>query len=349
MKKNLLVLLSLFFVTSGVVFAKSKKLVPVVKIPLDNVSVVAAQKGWLQEEYAKYGSKIELVDPGTVRLAGVEASLLDRGDLHFAGRMSYPALVHKLNGLDAVIIRQLSEATINTTPLFVLKDSPINAVKELEGKKFGSGRIGCGWTSPYEIFLDNNLPLDTEHKKGKIRYSAISSGVANQQALLSGRIDATSMHPTVTLWTPLFTQDLVKVIGHNRADGVYVQYAGRTATFAMRNFAEEHPELIKAYLVVYDKTRKWILANPDEASVIIARGLRIPKHIAKFGIVDPSSSLNIPDEESWEGAVKAIKEFQKWYKENGDDILSKKQLPDREIEKFVVKNFFKGGEYSIFE
>ncbi len=336
----------LIFLSNGVLFAAGKK-VSVVKLPLNEWTVVAAQKGWLQEEYAKYGSKVELVDQGTSKVSGAEAALLDRGDLQFASRMQYPAVIHRINGLDAVTIWQAKAENIERAQLIVLKDSPVNSVKELKGKKFASPRIGCSWSAPYETFLVNNVPLDTDSQKGEIRHVVMKS--QSQIALLAGRVDAISTHPAGNTAAPLFTQKLVKTISYATPNGAYMNYAGRTSYFAMREFAQEHPELVKAFLVAFERTKKWIIKNPEAASVIIARELRIPKHIALFGITDASSTSYVPGNPSWEDAVEGIKGFQKWYKAHGDDILAKKELSDKQIEEFVDKRFFKGGEYSIYE
>lgn len=347
MKRLLTVTLASVFLAVSALFADNKKNVPVVKLPLNGWTVVAAQKGWLQEEYAKYGSKVELVDQGTSKVSGAEAALLDRGDLHFASRMQYPAVIHKINGLDAVTVWQAKAENIERTQLIVLKDSTINAVEDLKGRKFASPRIGCSWSAPYETFLVKNVPLDTDLKKGEIRHVVMKS--QSQIALLAGRIDTISTHPAGNTAAPLFTQKLVKTISYAQPDGAYMNYAGRTSYFAMRKFAQAHPELVKAFLVTFEKTKKWIKANPEEASVIIARELRIPKHIALFGITDASSYEYVPGNQSWENAVESIKGFQQWYKAHGDDILAKKQLTNKEIEEFVDKRFFKGGEYSIYE
>jgi hypothetical protein len=52
---------------------------PQINLPIEGWSVVAQRKGWLQEAYAKLGTKV--VDPGTQKLIGAEAANLDRGGL----------------------------------------------------------------------------------------------------------------------------------------------------------------------------------------------------------------------------------------------------------------------------
>lgn len=346
MKKVLLfvALLAFVFANNSEVFAKKEL---VAKIPLQEWTAVASQKGWLQEEFAKYGAKIELVDITALKIPGVEASLLDRGDLNFAFRMQYPSLQHKLNGLDAVIVWQSPDAPVRRNTLIVLKDSPINSVQDLKGKKLGAWRIGCPYFSAFEILQVKGVPLDTENKKGDVRFVNTNFYVANS-AFLSGKLDVQSVHPAAYLYTPLYTQGLVKEISTSIPGGVYLRGGGRTSVFAMKKFANEHPELVKAFLTVYEKTRKWILENPDDAATIISRELRLPRHIAEFGIRDDSSYLYVAGIPSWEDAVNSIKLFQEWAIKNNDDFLIKKSLSDQQINEFVDSRFFKGGEYSIY-
>ncbi|AHF93252.1 nitrate ABC transporter substrate-binding protein [Opitutaceae bacterium TAV5] len=327
--------------------AAPKKL-DVINIPLNSWTSIAAKKGWLQQEYAKYGTRVSLLDQGTAAVAGQEAALLARGDLHFASRMSYPALIHKSNGLDALIIWQSEQSDIYRTPLIALRESPLESIADLKGKNFGGSRVGCGWSSPYEALRDNGLPLDTPVKRGEVRFTTISSSTGLTSALLGGKIDFTATHIALGGWANLVTQGVIKVIGRSPADGEYVKGAGRPAFFALTRFANEYPELVKAFLDVRARTTKWIVENPDEAASIIARETRVPRYVAKFMITDASAFDFMAGEPSYETAVASIKSFQKWYKENDDDILAKQSLSDAQIEAFVDKRFFKGGEFSIY-
>lgn len=329
--------------------ARAAGKIPVVNVPQNSWTVVAARLGWLQQEYARLGSGVKLVDPGTTALVGAEAALLDRGDLHFAFRMIYPALVHKANGLDARVVWLSGKSDPAKTPIITLKDSPINSAADLKDKSFASGRVGCGWSAPYETLLKAGVPLDSSAKRGAVRYSNISSTNATVSALLAGQIDATATHVAITQWASGVTQGLYKVVARTPADGVYVDHAGRTAIFALAEFAEEHPEHVKAFLDVRQRTIAWIKANQDQAAAIVARDLRQPVYVAKFSLFDASGYDLLEGEPSYEAAVTSLKTFQGWYRQNGDDILGKHSLSDVAISSFVDRRFFKGGAFSAYD
>lgn len=49
-----------------------------------------------------------------------------------------------------------------------------------------------------------------------------------------------------------------------------------------------------------------------------------------------------------ERARNAIKAFQAWYIEHGDDILTERRLSDEQVNAFIDGRFFAGGQYSIY-
>lgn len=329
--------------------AQAKEALTFINLPQAAWTVVGYEKGFIQEEFAKIGiTDIKLINPGTAELSGAEAALLDRGGLAIAQRMMYPATVHKANGIDAVIVWQSTASDKFRTPILAKADSPINALAELDGKKFGGSRVGCGWTSPTEALKEAGVPLDTRLRKGSVRHETITNSSATSAALLSGAIDATATHIALPASAALWLSGEVKVIGRSPDDGIYVNAAGRVSYFAMKPFADAYPEAIQAFLVAHERTKTWIQQNVDESAEIIGRELRVPVHIAKFQIADPSSFEFMQGEESADNAKKAIRDFQKYYIDAGDEILTERSLSDQTIETFVDARFFKGGAYSVY-
>ena len=361
--KQLTVVSAALFAAVGVTFgadtntvvAKGVGVVPkvpsktrIVKIQLNEITAVAAQKGWLKEEYAKINAKVELVDLGSLSILGVEASMLDRGDLHITSRMAYPALQHRANGLDAVVIWQGVNPQPRRATIIVLKDSPIKSIDDLVGKTFGSSLIGCPYYAGREGIKAAGHDVDTDFERGDIRFVNIT-GVAGNAAFLSGKLDAYGTHPGIKTIAPLYTQDQVREISVAVPGGTYLTSGGRALYFAMRKWSIENPDLVKAFLTVYGKTQRWVVGdgNYEEAANIIARETRVPKHVALYDIKDESKIVYDWGQPDYDDAVASIKFFQNWAISIKDPFYTKHKLSDKDIEAFVDKRFFKGGEYFV--
>ncbi|MGF9567227.1 ABC transporter substrate-binding protein [Neorhizobium sp. BT27B] len=330
--------------------AETEKLTQI-NLQLRPWTVVAEKKGFLKEEFDKVGvPSVNLIASGTAELIGAEAAAVNNGGIAIAQRMIYPATVHRANGLDAVIIWESEPSDKFRTPILArVNDDSIKDVKDLEGKKFASSRVSCYFTSPFEIFNKAGIPLDSRLKVGKVRYQSIDNSAATNAALLSGAIDATAAHLAVNSAAALYLSGEVKVVGRSPDDGVYVNGAGRVSYFAKRDFVDKYPEAVKAFLIAHERTKEWIAANIDESAEIIAEGTRVPVHIAKFQITDPSTYEFMKGEHSADNARKSIRDFQAWYVANGDDILTERALSNEQIHAFVDERFFAGGSHSIYE
>lgn len=330
--------------------AAANEPLPFINLQLRPWTVVAQEKGILKEEFDKIGiPEVNLIASGTAELVGAESAALNKGSIAIAQRMVYPATVHRANGLDAVIVWLSEPSDEYRTPILArANNDEINSLQDLEGKNFASSRISCYFTSPFEALAKAGLPLDSRLKPGKVRYQSIDNSAATNAALLSGAIDATAAHLAVNNAAALYLSGEVKVIGRSPNDGVYVNGAGRVSYFAMREFVDEYPEAVHAFLIAHERTKAWIAANIDEAAELIAEGTRVPVEIAKFQITDPSTYEFMKGETDPVAARENIRKFQAWYVENGDDILTEKQLSSDQIEAFVDARFFAGGEYSVY-
>lgn len=319
-------------------------------IGLVDVTAVAAKKGWLQEEFAKVNATADLVLVSAYGGSGVEASLLDRGDLHITQRMAYPALQHRANGLDAVVVWQGVDPHPRRAVTMVLADSDIKSIADLKDKKFGSSLIGCPYYASRESFIKHGVDVDTEFANGDVRFVNIT-GIAATTAFLAGRFDAYGTHPATSTTAPLIIQNQVREIATAEPGGIYATAGGRQMYFAMRKWAEENPDLVKAFLQAWDRTVRWLYsdngAHFNEASVIASRELRIPKSIALYNLKDQSTISFTWGQTSYEEAVASIKKFQSWAISVKDPFYTKHHLSDKEIEAFVDKRFFAGGAYFV--
>jgi len=322
----------------------------VVHIGLTDVTSIAARKGWFVEEFAKYNAKPDMVLVTAYGGTGIEAALLDRGDLHITQRMAYPALQHRVNGLDAVIIWQGVNPHPRRATTVVLADSDINSAADLKGKSFGSSLIGCPYYASLEAFRNQGVTVDTDLQKGDARFINIT-GAAATSAFLAGRIDAYGTHPATSTTASLYIQKQVKELSTAVPDGIYVTAGGRAEYFAMRQWANENPDLVKAFLVVWDRTVRWLVADNGahmtEAATIAARELRISKAVALYDLKDESTISWNFGVTNYQDVVDSIKKFQSYQIKVKDPFYTKNHLSDKEIEAFVDRRFFAGGEYFV--
>lgn len=323
---------------------------PSINLQLTPWTVIAQDKGFFKDEFDKIGTrKINLIASGAAELVGAESAAVSGGALAIAQRMIYPATVHRANGLDGVIIWASEPSNRYRAPILARADNDsIKTVADLDGKKFGSSRISCYWSSPFEILTKAGLPFDSREKEGRVRYTSIDNSAVAIASVLSGATDATTAHLAAGAFTGAWLSGKLKVVGRSPDDGVYVNNAGRVTYFARRDFVNKYPEVVKAFLAARERTREWASDHVDEAAEIVARDTRVPVEVAKFQITHAGEWEFMAGEPNADRARNAIKAFQAWYIDNGDDILSERKLTDAQIDAFIDGRFFAGGNYSIY-
>jgi sulfonate transport system substrate-binding protein len=208
------------------------------------VSMLLKEKGWLEEEFKKDGIGIRWV-----QTLGSNKALefLNAGSIDFGSSAGAAALVSKINGNPIKSIYVYSQP--EWTALVTRKDTPIQKIEDLKGKRVAVTR----GTDPH-IFLVRALqsvgltekditPVLLQHPDGKT-------------ALIRGDVDA---------WAgldPMMAQAEVE-------DGARLFYRNKGAnTWGILStrieFLKDHPDLVKRVLAVYEKARKYSLANYDE-------------------------------------------------------------------------------------
>jgi sulfonate transport system substrate-binding protein len=357
MSMTLLVLVgwSAAAVAQGVV-AKSSAVAPkipektrLVHLPLNQVTVIAARKGWLQEEFGKYNAKFDLVDTSAFSQA-TSASLMDRGDLHIVRAMFNFALQYPANGFDTVDIWGSTVVDRRRAQTVVLKESEIQSVEQLKGHTLASSVLSCPYYASMEALRSHGVTVDNDFGKGDMRFVNIS-GAGATSAFLAGRFDAFAIHPASNTTASLYIQDQVRTLTTAVPDGVYVNSGGRSMEFALRRWANENPDLVKAFLTVQDRVVRWLDsdrgAHFDEAASIVAREMRYPKAVALFSLKDKSQTnweFGETDPDKLYNALKSYRDYQVSVK---DPLYTKAKLTDKLIASTVDRRFFAGGEYFV--
>lgn len=336
--------------SSGSPAARADEPLTTINLQLTPWTVIAQEKGIFKDEFDRIGvKKVNLIASGGADLVGAESAAVNNGAIAIAQRMIYPATVHRANGLDGVVIWASEPSNRYRAPILARADNDkINSVADLDGKKFGSSRISCYWSSPFEMTTKAGLPFDSRDKQGRIRYTSIDNSAVAITSVLTGATDATTAHLAAGAFAGAWLSGKLKVIGRSPDDGVYVNNAGRVTYFARRDFVNKYPQVVKAFLAARERTREWTYDHVDEAAQIVADKTRVPVEVAKFQISHAGEWEFMAGEPNADRARNAIKTFQAWYVANGDDILAERSLTEAQIDAFIDGRFFAGGEYSIY-
>jgi sulfonate transport system substrate-binding protein len=224
------------------------------------VSMVLKEKGLLEKEFAKDGIGVRWV-----QTLGSNKALefLNAGSIDFGSSAGAAALVSKINGNPIKSIYVYSQP--EWTALVTRKDTDIKKIEDLKGKRVAVTR----GTDPH-IFLVRALqsvgltekdihPVLLQHPDGKT-------------ALIRGDVDA---------WAgldPMMAQAEVE-------DGARLFYRNKGAnTWGILStrieFLNEHPDLVKRVLKVYEEARKYSLANYAEEKKAFQAATKLSDQIA---------------------------------------------------------------------
>lgn len=224
------------------------------------VSMLLKDKGWLEQEFAGDGIAIDWVQS----LGSNKAlEFLNAGSIDFGSSAGAAALVAKINGnpIKSVYVYSKPE----WTALVAGKDSGINSVADLKGKSVAVTR----GTDPH-IFLVRALqsvglgekditPVLLQHADGA---TALVRGDVDAWAGLDPMMANAELNEGVRLF-------------HRDADA---NTYGILST--RQEFLDEHPDLVKRVLVVYETARKHALAHPDELKASFVAATKLPDAVA---------------------------------------------------------------------
>jgi sulfonate transport system substrate-binding protein len=320
-----------------------------VHLALAEITAIAAKKGWLNEEFAKYNAKVDLVNTSSYT-GTATAVLLDRGDLHIIRAMVNFALQYPASGLDTRVIWGSGVVNEHRAQTIVLKDSSIKTVPELKGHKLATSILSCPYYASAEALRSQGVSVDSADQRGDVQYVNIT-GIAATSAFLSGRFEGFALHPTTSSTASLFIQDQVRSLATAVPNGMYVNSGGRSMEFALRKWVDENPDLVKAFLTAQDRVVRWLAsdhgAHLDEAATITSRELRIPKSVALFALKDLAETAWEFGETDANDLTKALKKYQDYQLAVKDPLFTKAHLTETQIGALVDRRFFTGGEYFV--
>jgi len=224
------------------------------------VSMVLKDKGLLEKEFEKDGIGIRWVQS----LGSNKAlEFLNAGSIDFGSTAGSAALLGRINGNPIKSIYVFSRP--EWTALVTRKDTPINKIEDLKGKRVAVTR----GTDPH-IFLVRALlgaglsekditPVLLQHADGKT-------------ALIRGDVDA---------WAgldPMMAQAEIE-------DGAKLFFRKADAnTWGILNvreqFLKDYPQIAQRLLATYEEARKYSLSHYDELKQALVTATRLPDVVA---------------------------------------------------------------------
>ena len=216
------------------------------------VSMLLKDKGYLEKEFAKDGIKVVWVQTNA-------------GSINFGSTAGSAALVARINGnpIKSVYVYSRPE----WTALVTTKDSKVNKVEDLKGKKVAMVR----GTDPHIFAVRALLAAGLSDKD--ITPVLVHQHADGGNLLIRGDVDA---------WAgldPMMAQ-------HEINDGARLFYRNREAnTWGILNvreeFAKDHPDIVRRVISGYEEARKYALANYDELKKTFIAVTKLPD-----GVVD---------------------------------------------------------------
>ncbi|HWI25412.1 MAG TPA: aliphatic sulfonate ABC transporter substrate-binding protein [Stellaceae bacterium] len=224
------------------------------------VSLVLRDKGWMDQEFAKDGIKVQWV----LSLGSNKAlEFLNGSSVDFGSSAGAAALMAKANGVPIKSVYVFDKP--EWTALVTLKNSPIHTVEDLRGKRIAVTR----GTDPH-IFLLRALAL--HHMKSSDVKMVLLQHPDGRVALERGDVDAWAGLDPYMAETEL--EKGSRLFFRNPDLNTYGFLSTREA------FAAAHPDIVERVLTVYEKARKWSLAHPAELRAIVAKAARLDDAVA---------------------------------------------------------------------
>ena len=227
-------------------------------------SLVLRRFGWLEEDFKKDGIAVKWVHS-----AGSNRALeyLNGNSIDIGSTAGLAALLSKANGnpIKAPYIFSRPE----WTALVVPKDSPIQTLADLKGKKIAATK----GTDPY-LFLLRALHT-AKLKRSDIEHVALQHA-DGRAALEQGRVDAWAGLDPLMAASELDAGS--RLLYRNVAFNTYGFLNVREA------FLSEHPAEVKRVIAGYERARRWILANTTEAAKILSEDAKVSLQVALLQI-----------------------------------------------------------------
>lgn len=231
--------------------------------PLYTPVYVAKELGFLDEELEKVGASYEWHDFKSGPLVN-EAVAAGEADLGFMADL--PAIIAKSTGQDIEVVSNVAYGEKGLAVL-IKNDSTIKSIKELKGKKVAYAKGSYAQHLLALLLEQEGLTLDD--------VESINLGAGEQvSALANGDVDA------IVIWeqfiSKLTSEGEAKVL----ADGTGIK-KGNMITYFVKDYANEHPDVVKAYIRALNRANEVLKSDPDKAAEAVAADFGVDTELMK--------------------------------------------------------------------
>lgn len=236
-------------------------------------SLVIKHNGWLEKDFASTGTEVRWV---LSRGSNNSLEFLNSGASNFALTSSISAFVSRTNGQPVKAIYNYLWSV--PSAILVQADSPYQTLHDLRGKQIAATK----GTDPYFFLLralaaENLKPADVkivhlQHPEGRT-------------ALEQGRVDG---------WAGLDPH----MAGAQLAGARFIYENAEFGLGAFLNtqerFLAEQPEAVATVVKAYERARRWIIANPEEAAQLVSGETQLPVEVIRLQLSRYDFSKPLP-------------------------------------------------------
>lgn len=238
--------------------------------------LIAKEKGWFEEEFAKVGVKVNwtVFQSGPPHFEAMAANRLDFGAVG-----NSPVVAGQAANIEFKEIANVSDG-LKGNAILVPGNSPIQTLKDLKGKKIAVAKGSSGFNVLYRALENAGL------KPNDVKIIQLQPDEA-QPAFETGAVDAWS------IWEPFVSLQTLKKNARVLADGKSLNVYSPGFLIARTEFTKEHPDLVVRFLKVFEKAHLFEKENRNEAIQLYANAKKIDKDVISK-VLENNESLNLP-------------------------------------------------------
>ncbi|MEK4027252.1 aliphatic sulfonate ABC transporter substrate-binding protein [Pseudobacillus sp. FSL P4-0506] len=227
-----------------------------------NPLIIGREKGWFEEEFAKYNVKVKWSEfPSGPPL--LESLASNRVDLSFLGDGALIAGLEKKLPFEVIGQTGTGESAVR---IIVPTNGKVEKIEDLKGKRIGVAAGTTGHVYLIKALKNHGLSIND------VKIINLQPDDA-QAAFETKQLDAWAT------WNPYITNNVdkgtaieLKVNGKILAPGGII---------ARTDFGKKHPDIVEAYLRIYKKAADWQIENPDKAAEIYSAETKLPVETVK--------------------------------------------------------------------